>query len=125
MVLVGCHYPAYRIGLSITEWNVVTGTFPPITQEDWHEEFEKYKESPEYRLKNRYVFGDGDEALQNFKQIFFWEWLHRFLGRFIGVVFSAFHLVCAKGYFKPKIYPRLLVIFVLAASRASCGHGGW
>lgn len=123
MILVGAITRLTESGLSITEWNVVTGTFPPITQEDWHEEFEKYKESPEYRLKNRYVFGDGDEALSNFKQIFFWEWLHRFLGRFIGVVFLLpFIWYARKGYFKPKIYPRLLVIFILGGFQ---GFLGW
>lgn len=123
MVLVGAVTRLTESGLSITEWNVVTGTLPPITQEDWHAEFEKYKESPEYKLKNRYLFGEGDEALSNFKQIFFWEWFHRFLGRFIGVVFLLpFLWYWRRGYFKQKIYPRLFLIFVLGGFQ---GFLGW
>lgn len=123
MILVGAITRLTESGLSITEWNVVTGSVPPITKEDWHTEFEKYKQSPEYQLKNKYLFGEGDEALRNFKQIFFWEWLHRFLGRFIGVVFLLpFLWFWRKGYFKPAVFPRLLLIFALGAFQ---GFLGW
>ncbi|NBR37321.1 MAG: heme A synthase, partial [Chitinophagales bacterium] len=68
-------------GLSITEWNVVTGTLPPLNAADWAAEFAKYQETPQYRLLN------FDFTLQEFKYIFFWEWFHRFWARLIGVVF--------------------------------------
>lgn len=68
-------------GLSITEWKPVTGALPPWTQEDWELEFDKYKESPEFQQLNSHI--DLDE----FKFIFFMEWIHRLWGRAIGVVF--------------------------------------
>src|SRR5687767_8268823 len=68
-------------GLSITEWNVVTGILPPLNKNDWITEFEKYKSTSQYRLLNI------DFQLSDFKFIFFWEWLHRFWARLIGVVF--------------------------------------
>lgn len=123
MILVGAITRLTESGLSITEWNVVTGTLPPLSAEDWHLEFEKYKKTPEYVDKNRFHFGEGDEALDNFKKIFFWEWFHRFLGRFIGVVFLIpFLWFWRKGYFKKKIIPRLLFIFLLGGFQ---GFLGW
>lgn len=68
-------------GLSITEWKPVTGTLPPMNQKEWEEEFIKYKESPEFKLLNSHI--DLDE----FKFIFFMEWIHRLWGRAIGAVF--------------------------------------
>ena len=68
-------------GLSITEWEVVTGTLPPLNETKWLEEFAKYKGTPQYQLLNT------DFTLSDFKFIFFWEWFHRFIGRIIGVVF--------------------------------------
>lgn len=124
MVLVGAITRLTESGLSIVEWNVVTGSVPPITNEDWHAEFEKYKTSPEYKTKNYELFGDSpEEQLSNFKKIFFWEWLHRFLGRFIGVVFLVpFLWFWHKGYFKRRIIPRLVFIFVLGGFQ---GFLGW
>lgn len=124
MVLVGAITRLTESGLSIVEWNVVTGAIPPITAEDWHIEFEKYKTSPEYISKNYSLFGSTpEEQLSNFKKIFFWEWLHRFLGRLIGMVFLfPFIWFAYKRYFKPKIVPRLLVIFVLGGFQ---GFLGW
>ncbi|QLL32703.1 hypothetical protein HG536_0D02250 [Torulaspora globosa] len=68
-------------GLSITEWRPVTGTLPPMNQKEWEEEFEKYKQSPEFKQLNSHI--DLDE----FKFIFFMEWIHRLWGRAIGAVF--------------------------------------
>lgn len=124
MIMVGAITRLTESGLSIVEWNVVTGTIPPITEEDWFTEFEKYKTSPEYKDKNFYRFGDTQgEQLANFKKIFFWEWFHRFLGRFIGIVFIVpFLIFIRKKYFKPAIYPRLLFIFILGGFQ---GYLGW
>lgn len=66
-------------GLSITEWRPVSGVLPPLNEADWVAEFEKYKQIPEYREINRGMSLDG------FKAIFFWEWLHRILGRVVGL----------------------------------------
>lgn len=68
-------------GLSITEWKPVTGAIPPMNDDDWMAEFEKYKESPEYKLLN------ANMDLEDFKFIYSMEWSHRLLGRIIGMVF--------------------------------------
>lgn len=66
-------------GLSITEWKPVSGVLPPLTETAWQAEFEKYKQIPEYKAINL------DMTLDGFKAIFFWEWLHRILGRLVGM----------------------------------------
>jgi cytochrome c oxidase assembly protein subunit 15 len=66
-------------GLSITEWRPVSGVLPPLNEADWVKEFEKYKQIPEYKEINRGM------TLAGFKAIFFWEWLHRILGRVVGM----------------------------------------
>lgn len=66
-------------GLSITEWRPVSGVLPPTNEADWIAEFEKYKQIPEYREINLGM------TLEGFKAIFFWEWLHRILGRVVGM----------------------------------------
>ena len=66
-------------GLSITEWKPVSGVLPPLTEAGWQAEFEKYKQIPEYKEIN------AGMSLAAFKGIFFWEWLHRILGRLVGI----------------------------------------
>lgn len=66
-------------GLSITEWKPVSGVLPPLTEAGWQAEFEKYKQIPEYKEVN------AGMSLAAFKGIFFWEWLHRILGRLVGM----------------------------------------
>ena len=66
-------------GLSITEWRPVSGVLPPLSEADWIAEFEKYKQIPEYKAINLGM------TLAGFKAIFFWEWLHRILGRLVGM----------------------------------------
>jgi cytochrome c oxidase assembly protein subunit 15 len=81
MVVVGGITRLTGSGLSITEWKVVTGTIPPLNQQQWQEAFDKYKLTPQFQKLN-YNF-----SLSDFKNIFFWEYLHRLIGRLIGVVF--------------------------------------
>ena len=69
-------------GLSITEWDVVTGTLPPMSETTWQELFAKYKTTPQFQLLN------FDFTVANFKFIFFWEWFHRLWARTIGLVFA-------------------------------------
>lgn len=66
-------------GLSITEWRPVSGVLPPLNEADWVAAFEKYKQIPEYKEINLGM------SLEAFKAIFFWEWLHRILGRLVGM----------------------------------------
>ena len=81
MVLTGGITRLTHSGLSMVNWDFVLGSFPPITDSDWKVPFEKYKLSPEFRLINK-NFG-----LKEFKRIYWWEYIHRFTGRFIGIFF--------------------------------------
>jgi len=93
MVLVGGATRLTGSGLSITEWRPVTGAIPPLGEADWLSEFAKYQASPQYALINKGM------SLAEFKFIYWWEWGHRQLGRFIGLVmlggFLAFFLTGA------------------------------
>jgi cytochrome c oxidase assembly protein subunit 15 len=81
MVFTGGITRLTNSGLSMVNWNFILGSFPPVTNEDWIIPFEKYKSSPEFKLIN-YNF-----TLSEFKNIFWWEYIHRFIGRSIGLVF--------------------------------------
>ena len=103
-------------GLSITEWNVVTGTLPPLSAQKWLAEFDKYKATPQYQLLNT------DFTLSDFKFIFFWEWLHRFWARLIGVVFViGFVYLVSKRYLKKGMEKPLLILFLLGALQGAIG----
>ena len=80
MILVGGLTRLTDSGLSITEWKPILGAFPPVTEQAWDLEFEKYKLIPEYILQN------SGMLLSEFKIIYWWEWGHRQLGRIIGLV---------------------------------------
>lgn len=71
-----------RSGLSIVEWKPISGVIPPLNDEQWQAEFQKYQQYPEYNKVN------AGMELSEFKRIFYWEYLHRLLGRLIGVVFG-------------------------------------
>jgi cytochrome c oxidase assembly protein subunit 15 len=81
MVLVGGATRLTESGLSITEWDLVTGTVPPLGDAAWEAEFERYTETPQYELLNRGM------SIGEFRTIYWWEWAHRELGRFIGLVY--------------------------------------
>ena len=81
MIVVGGLTRLTDSGLSITEWQLFSGFFPPLNQNDWITYFELYKKIPEFKLQNY------DMSIQEFKVIFWWEWAHRFLGRLIGISF--------------------------------------
>ncbi|HSI70122.1 MAG TPA: COX15/CtaA family protein [Gillisia sp.] len=81
MVIVGGITRLTQSGLSISDYKLISGTIPPLNEEEWIAEFEIYKQYPEYQ-KLHYHF-----ELEDFKQIYFWEWFHRVLGRLIGIVF--------------------------------------
>lgn len=103
-------------GLSITEWNVVTGALPPMNEQKWIIEFEKYKQTPQYNLLN------FDFTLRDFKFIFFWEWLHRFWARLIGFVFVIPFIVflIQKRFDKQMIRP-MIILFLLGALQGAVG----
>lgn len=84
MVVVGGITRLTESGLSITEWKPVSGAIPPLSHADWVAAFDKYKQIPEYMQIN----GPAGMTLSDFKFIFFWEWVHRLLGRVIGLAFA-------------------------------------
>ena len=82
MVVVGGATRLTESGLSITEWKPIHGTIPPLSEAEWLEEFDKYRQIPQYQLINKGM------SLDEFKFIFWWEWAHRQLGRFIGIAYA-------------------------------------
>jgi heme a synthase len=82
MIVVGGITRLTESGLSITRWEPVSGTIPPLSEADWQREFNLYRESPQYQLVNRGM------TMDDFKFIFFWEYIHRLLGRLIGLAFA-------------------------------------
>jgi len=82
MIVLGGVTRLTNSGLSIVDWKPVVGSVPPLTQADWNEEFEKYKRSPEYQKLNYGM------SMEDFQKIFWMEWSHRQLGRFIGLAFA-------------------------------------
>ncbi|KAL2919545.1 Cytochrome c oxidase assembly protein cox15 [Polyrhizophydium stewartii] len=103
-------------GLSIVEWNVIKGMKPPQSQQEWEEEFEKYKQFPEYKLLNHHM------TLSEFKFIFYMEWAHRMLGRFIGLSFILPGAYFAyKGYMTRGIQRVSLVVATLIGMQGVLG----
>ena len=84
MVIVGGITRLTESGLSITEWKPVTGAIPPLNAAQWKAEFAAYRQIGEYRQ----VSGPAGMTLADYKFIYFWEWFHRLLGRFIGLIFA-------------------------------------
>lgn len=82
LVSVGGITRLTRSGLSIVEWKPISGFLPPIGAEDWQSEFDKYKAFPEFQLVNK------DMSIEEFKHIYFWEYIHRVLGRLVGLGFA-------------------------------------
>jgi cytochrome c oxidase assembly protein subunit 15 len=117
MVLVGGATRLTESGLSITEWKPVTGTVPPLNQEQWSQAFEGYKAIPQYRELN------AGMTLGEFKSIFWWEWSHRLLGRVIGIIYLLpFLWFLWRGSLGGELKRRLWVIFALGGLQ---GVVGW
>jgi heme a synthase len=116
MVVVGGITRLTLSGLSITQWNPVIGVVPPLTHAQWAAAFARYKEIPEYRLI-RYGM-----TLAQFKGIYFWEYIHRLLGRLIGVAFAAplvwFWL---RGALPRRLAPALVGILALGFAQGALG----
>jgi heme a synthase len=116
MVIVGGATRLTNSGLSITEWQPVLGAIPPLNETDWLAAFDKYKLIPQFKSLNQgMILGD-------FKFIYWWEWAHRFLGRFIGVAF-----VVPLAYFavtrrlELQFLPRLFLLFLLGGAQGALG----
>ena len=118
MVVVGGITRLTESGLSITEWNPVSGAIPPLTHQQWEHAFDLYKQTPEYRQIN----GPAGMDLAAYKFIFFWEWIHRLLGRLIGVAFALPLLWFAVKRSIPQGYGwRLVGLFLLGGSQGVLG----
>lgn len=117
MIVVGGATRLTGSGLSITEWKPITGALPPLSAEVWASEFEKYRASPQYQLLN------AGMSLGEFQFIYWWEWGHRQLGRFIGFVFLAGFLVIAARRLLP--WRQTLTIFAMGLLLGLQGAIGW
>ena len=115
MIVVGGLTRLTDSGLSITEWQLFSGFFPPLNKNDWLIYFNLYKEIPEFKLQNYNM------TIQEFKVIFWWEWAHRFLGRIIGICFFV-PLI----YFSFKIdVKKLLNLYLIFFLICFQGFIGW
>ena len=115
MIIVGGLTRLTDSGLSITEWELFSGFFPPLNQNDWTVYFNLYKQIPEFELQNYNM------TLSEFKVIFWWEWAHRFMGRLIGIAF-----LIPLIYFTFKIkFKELINLYFIFALICFQGFIGW
>ncbi|ERN19097.1 cytochrome c oxidase assembly protein COX15 isoform X1 [Amborella trichopoda] len=115
MVVLGGVTRLTRSGLSMTDWKF-SGRLPPLSEEEWQLEFEKYKQSPEYKRVNRGM------SLENFKFIYWMEYAHRMWGRGLGIIFAMpFTYFLAKGYITRQLGLRLSALFALGAGQGLIG----
>ncbi|MDI1296570.1 MAG: COX15/CtaA family protein [bacterium] len=116
MVVVGGITRLTESGLSITQWKPITGAIPPLTHDQWMEAFRLYQQIPEYQQINRGM------TLGDFQFIFFWEWLHRLLGRLIGVAFALPLIWFAARRAIPRGYGwRLVALLALGGLQGAIG----
>jgi heme a synthase len=116
MVVVGGATRLTESGLSITEWQPVTGTLPPLSEAQWLTEFQKYQAIPQYRQLN------AGMSLADFKTIYWWEWAHRLIGRVIGVVFFVpFVWFLWRGWIPPNRRGGLWMILALGGLQGAIG----
>ena len=103
-------------GLSITEWNPITGALPPLNHAEWMTEFSKYKGTDQFRHIH------ADFSLSDFKSIFFWEWFHRNWARLMGIVFLVgfFYFLIKKQFKKDMIIP-FVILFLLGMIQGAVG----
>jgi cytochrome c oxidase assembly protein subunit 15 len=116
MIVVGGITRLTESGLSITRWDPVTGTIPPLNEADWQAAFDLYRDSPQYQQVNRGM------TMDDFKFIYFWEYIHRLLGRVIGLAFALPLLWFAWKRAIPKGYGwKLGTLFVLGGLQGAIG----
>ncbi|HIA37139.1 MAG TPA: heme A synthase [Flavobacteriales bacterium] len=117
MVMIGGITRLTHSGLSIVEWKLIMGAIPPMNELEWKQTFEKYQDFPEYKLINK------DFALEEFKSIFWWEYIHRLLGRLIGLIFLLpFLFFLIKKWLDPPLVKKLSIMFLLGGFQ---GFLGW
>ena len=117
MVVIGGITRLTNSGLSMVDWKLIMGMIPPLTDQDWNTTFNEYKQFPEYKKVN-YLF-----TLEEFKTIFFWEYLHRLIGRLIGLVFIIpFFFFLIKDKIQGKLIVKTVIILCMGGFQ---GFLGW
>ena len=117
MVVVGGITRLTHSGLSISNYKLISGTIPPMNETEWLAAFDLYKQYPEYQKLNNHF------DLKDFKDIYFWEWFHRVIGRFIGLVFLLpfLYFLITKQLTKPTI-KKAIILLCMGAFQ---GFLGW
>lgn len=116
MVIVGGITRLTDSGLSMVNWNLFMGSIPPLNETEWNETFELYKQTPEFKKINY------NYTLEDFKFIFFWEYLHRMIGRLLGLVFIIpFFYFLIKKRLTKKLKLQSLILFILGSLQAFFG----
>lgn len=116
MIILGGTTRLTHSGLSMVDWKPIMGVIPPLTEADWSQTFERYKEFPEYQKKNTGM------SLDSFKSIFYFEYFHRILGRLIGMFFLLpFLYFWIKGSIRRKMLPQMIALFILGGMQGVLG----
>ncbi len=116
MIVLGGVTRLTHSGLSMVEWNPIMGAIPPLNHQDWVTVFNKYQQSPEFKIINNSM------TLQEFKTIFFFEYFHRLLGRVTGIVFILpFMYFWKKGKLTNRMVVNLTAVFILGATQGLLG----
>jgi cytochrome c oxidase assembly protein subunit 15 len=117
LVVFGGFVRLTRSGLSITEWNPISGTLPPIGQQAWLVEFDKYQQTPEFQQIN------FNMTLEEYKYIFYIEWIHRFIARFAGLIYAI--PVFAFLFTKRIPFKEFGIYFVMGMLFIAQAFAGW
>ena len=117
MVVIGGITRLTHSGLSISNYKLISGTLPPMGEKQWNDAFELYKQYPEYQKLREAHF-----SLQDFKDIYFWEWIHRFIGRMIGLVFifPFLYFLIKKQLTKPTI-KKAVILLIMGGFQGALG----
>ena len=115
MIVVGGITRLTHSGLSMAKWKIST-VMPPLTEEQWQAEFNDYKQTPEYKQVNSYF------TIEDYKHIYWWEFIHRLIGRMIGMVFLIpFAFFVYKGWLKGNLLWKTVIIFALGGAQGILG----
>ena len=117
MIAIGGITRLTHSGLSMVDWKPLMGAIPPLNETQWQESFDKYRQSPEYRHVNY------DFTLEDYKRIFFWEYIHRLWGRLMGLVFIVPYLIFLRKKYLPGPWP--LRLFWILVGGGLVGALGW
>ncbi len=117
MVIIGGITRLTQSGLSMVEWKLIMGSVPPLNESQWQDIFDKYKAFPEYMIVNKHF------TLEEFKSIFWWEYIHRMLGRLIGLAFIIpFLFFLIQNRISGNLLKKLIILFIIGAFQ---GFLGW